>query len=327
MFSDKFTEINNYSLFRKEYIDTTSIMPWRYTSIFDDELKPDLSQEIKDKLQLFFYYRLQYTPKLLEDDKKYIQIVHNNNQIKEFRAANSIALLYLKDPSEWKHFIHTIKSPNLDLCKQKIYNFVKDHQITAAISSITFDENCDATGMYFTHSCPNPINDSELITKLHTTTKLLPGRVDVSNRSEIYCGVSVHITPNTNCLRYKISPTYHLRTLEFAAPSDLPGSPPIMKQILSTIRYKAVQYQKHTENCINVLLEQNSITSEMADYIMKVMPEDTKMELEYIINSSGELEDIILHNKVIEEFGNVADEQKESIFDTFNTREERNIFK
>lgn len=300
MFSDKFTEINNYSLFQKEYIDTSSIMPWRYTSIFDEEYKPDLSQEIKNKLQLFYYYRLQYTITLLEDDKKYIEILHNDtNQIKEFRAINPIQLIVFKDPSEWNHFIHTIESSNLDPCKQKIRGFVKDYEITTQISSITFDENCDATGMYFWYTSPDPINDSELITKLHTTSQL------ISN-----CGVSIHITPNTNCLRYRIIPNYYLRSFGFRK---------ITKKPLfdsSNVVFQSVNYQKHTENCINVFLEQNIITSEMADYIKKVMPENTKMELEYLINSSGELDDIIFRNTVIEEFETVSDQQKQPIFDT-----------
>lgn len=295
MFSDKFTEINNYSLFQKEYIDTSSIMPWRYTSIFDEEYKPDLSQEIKNKLQLFYYYRLQYTITLLEDDKKYIEILHDDtNQIKEFRAINPIQLIVFKDPSEWNHFIHTIESSNLDPCKQKIRGFVKDYEITTQISSITFDKNCDAIGMYFLYTSPDPINDSELIKKLHTTSQLVPN-----------CGVSIHITPNTNCLRYRIIPNYYRRNIGFCRFTKKP----LFNS--SNMVFQSVNYQKHTENCINIFLEQNIITNEMADYIKKVMSKNTKMELEYLINSSGELDDIIFHNTVIEEFEKVSEQQKE----------------
>ena len=74
-----------------------------------------------------------------------------------------------------------------------------------------------------------------------------------------------------------------------------------------------VNYQKHTENCIGRFLEQNIITSEMAEYIKRVMPENTKMELEYLINSSGELDDIIFRNTIIEEFENVSDQQKQPL--------------
>lgn len=297
MFSDKFTEINQYSLFQQEYIDTSSIMPWRYTSIFDNEYKPDLSQEIKDKLQLFYYYRLQYTVTVLEDDKKYIEIVHDNtNQIKEFRAINPIQLIVFKDPSEWNHFIHTIESSNLDPCREKLRDFVKDHEITTQISSVTFDKNCDATGMYFWYTSPNPINDSELIQKLHATSQLIPN-----------CGVSIHITPDTNYLRYRIIPNYYLRRFGFRNLSD--------KSIFHVSNFTSVcvNYQKHTENCIGRFLEQNIITSEMAEYIKRVMPENTKMELEYLINSSGELDDIIFRNTIIEEFENVSDQQKQPL--------------
>jgi hypothetical protein len=294
MFSDKFTEFNVYSLFKKEYIGTSSVMPWKYTSIFDNQYKPDLSEETKNRLQLFFYFKYQYTMSPLADDTKYIEIFCKDNVIKEFIAKTPHKLATFQQIREWNNFINTIESPQLDYCLNKMIEIADDSFKTSTMTSVTFDENCVATGLQF---CCNPgIVEKNLSSE--DAKNICFSALDIPNIT-----FEVHVTSNTNELKLILRPTYYIRSFNF-------------RKITNKFAYNSsnatttpVKYQKHTENCVNILLEHEVITQEMADYIKLVMPENTKFELECLIDKMGNLKDIILKNMIIEEFGDVNKQQ------------------
>lgn len=297
MFSDKFTEINNYSLLREEYVSTSSIMPWRYTSIFDKNYKPDLEDEIKNRLLLFFYYKLQYSRQLLEDDKKYIEITHNAGEIIEFRAINPIKLISFLDSMELKHFISTIESPQLNSCIQKIIADTKEDVISARLTSFTFDKLCNSTGVYC--EC----NVDEILDRSEVSKKIFDSMNDV-DRSIL----SIHVNSENNYVKYKITPFYPVRQYGFRKINN--------KTIFDSSNYvpMKVEYSKYTDKAISTLLNNQLITESMVDFINSVMPADTKFEMEYITNSFGEIEDIIFKNIIIEEFENVCEQQNSNIY-------------
>ena len=286
MFSDKFVEVNNYSLFRKEYLDTSSLMPWIYTSIFDNQYAPELPDQIKNRLQLLFFLKLQYTVQLLEDDKKYIEITNKNGNIKEFRAINPIRLIAFSEIREWKYFINTIEAPELDPCREKLFNYTNKDIVMTGVTSVTYDKDCNATGCYFQYDSTHLVEHSELSKKLCIVSSMVDD-----------CISTIHVRPDDDYLRYKITPIYHGRTLSFERYTH-------KKSLLdcSNARWEKVKYSTYTEKCLSILLEQQIITEEMAQYINEVIPEDSKIELEYLISASGELTDIILKNTIIDEF-------------------------
>lgn len=303
MFSDKFIEINNYSLFKKEYLNTSSIMPWRYTSVFDSVYKPEITEEIKNKFQLFFYYRLQYTPQILEDDKKYLEITHKNNIIKEYKTINPIKFLFFSDPSEWNHFIHSLEIFNLSGCKQKIYNYVQDSIISTSITSITYDENCTATGLYFRHDPNILLNHSSISNK-----------ICIASTSGFRNTSFVHINPENNKIKYNLMPKYASRTFNFRKVTEK------SKYDSSNYSPSRIKNQPQTDKVIEILYDHELLTDEMIDYIKEVMPEETKLEFEYIIDGNGILSDIILKNVLIEEFRDVSKEQNHPMYDLFERR-------
>lgn len=297
MFSDKFTEINNYSLLREEYVSTSSIMPWRYTSIFDEKYKPDLEDEIKNRLLLFFYFRLQYSRQLLEDDKKYIEITHNNGDIIEFRAINPIKLIEFMNGAELKHFISTIESPQLDSCIQKIIANTKEDVISARLTSFTFDKLCNSTGVYC--EC----NVDNILDNFMAPKKIFDAIHDIDQSI-----LSIHINLENNSAKYKITPFYPVRKYGFKKVSD--------KTLFNSSNYvpMKVEYNEYTDKAILSLLDNELITESMVDFINSVMPVDTKFEMEYITNSFGEIEDIIFKNIITEEFENVCEQQNSNIY-------------
>jgi hypothetical protein len=295
MFSDKFTEINNYSLLRKEYLNTSSIMPWRYTSIFDNKYLPNLDNNTINRLSLFFYYKLQYTRQLLEDDKKYIEITHKDNQIKELKAINPIKFVAFSDISEWYHFIHTIECPELDPCRKKIMESANESLVTTGLSSVTYDELCNISGIYY--NCPSFVtldNSSEIIEKLYSVCGSLQSSI-----------LYVHISPDNNDLRLKIVPHYPVRTFGFVKVTD--------KSVFDSSNYFVTKtvYSEYTKNYISTLLDQELITQSMVDYISEIMPQNTKFEIEYLISSEGQIDDIIFKNILIEEFTDIDKQQRE----------------
>ncbi len=303
MFSDKFTEINNYSLVHKKYLDTSSIMPWRYTSVFDSNYKPEISEEVKNKFQLFFYYRLQYAAEILEDDKKYLEITHRDNIIKEYRAINPIKLPFFIDSGEWNHFIHTLEISNLDLCRQRIFDYVGDAVVAAGINSVTYDPDCNATGLYFQHDPSIMLNHSEL------SNKLCVASTKINNVMP-----TVYINPTNNQISYNIALQYTVRSFRYGRIS---GKTMFDSSECIPIRIKN---QPQTDIVLNVLLDNGLIDNEMVAYMKEVIPEETKLEFEYSIDGDGNLIDIIAKNIVIEEFENVSEKQNHPMYDIFEKR-------
>lgn len=303
MFSDKFIEINNYSLFRKEYLDTSSIMPWRYTSVFDSRYKPEITEEIKDKFQLFFYYRLQYTAQLLEDDRKYLEITHKNNIIKEYRVLNPIKLPLFIDSAEWNHFIHSLEITNLDSCKQRIFDYVAEAVVAAGITSITYNPECNATGLYFQHDPSIPLNHSELANKLCVVASSINNVIP-----------TVFINPINNQISYNIALKYSSRSFKYIKVS---GKAMFDSSTCIPIRIKN---QPQTNKVIDALVKYELLTDEMINYINEVVPEETKIEFEYVIGEDGTLIDIIVKNIIIEEFHDVATDNDHPIYDLFENR-------
>ena len=303
MFSDKFIEINNYSLFQKEYLDTSSIMPWRYTSVFDPVYKPEMTEDLKNKFQLFFYYKLLYTAQILDDDKKYLEITHKDDVIKEYRAINPIKLPFFLDPGEWNHFIHSLEITNLEPCKQKIFDYVGNGVIASGITSITYDSEGTATGLYFQHDPGISLNHSDVADKLCAASKSIVGMLP-----------TVYINPIDNKISYNLALSYASRAFRFRKVTEK------SKYDSSNYTPMRVKNQSQTNNVINTLREYDLLTEEMIDYINEVIPEETKVEFEYVIDEHGTLTDIILKNIIIEEFRDVANEQNLAIYDLIEQR-------
>lgn len=279
-------------------------MPWRYTSVFDSNYKPEISEEVKNKFQLFFYYRLQYASEILEDDRKYLEITHKDNVITEYRAINPIKLPFFIDPGEWNHFIHSLEISNLDSCKQRIFDYVGEAIVAAGITSVTYDSQCNATGLYFQHDPSIMLNHSELANKLCTAASSINRVIP-----------TVYINPINNQISYNIALTYTSRSFRYVRIS---GKTMFDSSECIPTRTKN---QPQTNRVIDILLEHELITDEMVEYINEVMPEDTKLEFEYSIDGDGNLIDIIAKNIVIEEFHDVSKEQDHPMYDIFERRQ------
>ena len=62
IFSDRYTEVEKYSIFRQEHICSSATMPWLYTSLVQERYEPELSSPIKERLNA----ALDFTPFLKE---------------------------------------------------------------------------------------------------------------------------------------------------------------------------------------------------------------------------------------------------------------------
>lgn len=62
IFSDRYTEIEKYSILRQEHICSSASMPWLYTGLVQDRYEPELSNPIKTRLNA----ALDFTPLVTE---------------------------------------------------------------------------------------------------------------------------------------------------------------------------------------------------------------------------------------------------------------------
>ena len=62
IFSDRYTEVEKYSIFRQEHICSSATMPWLYTGLVQERYEPELSSPIKERLNA----ALDFTPFLKE---------------------------------------------------------------------------------------------------------------------------------------------------------------------------------------------------------------------------------------------------------------------
>jgi hypothetical protein len=276
-------------------------MPWRYTSIFDKQYKPELEESVKNKLLLFFYYRLQYTKKLLPDDNKYIEITHKDGEIIEFRAINPFNFSAFLILPEWYNFIHTIESAELNQCREKIISHSKNSLLDVGFSSITYNSLGENTGLYYNCSSKFEMENSPIVKKLYDS-------LDNFENSLCY----YHIAPNHTGMRFKLAPNFPVRTFGFKKVSD--------KSLFDSSNYfwSKTNYSEYTEKYISLLLDFEILTQDMIYYIREVMKKNTKFELEFLITPNGEINDIIFKNILVEEFCNVDEQQEVGIYKTIS---------
>jgi hypothetical protein len=201
-------------------------------------------------------------------------------------------LLPFTNIREWCNFINTIEAPHLDECLKKMLNY-QEEIIRTSFLSTTFDENCDATGIYIAPNLDVMRCDIDLIHKLNDASKEMSS-----------CSCFMHINPKDNSLRYKILPNYSDRAIGFLKTTKHS----LLNSANAIIEKK--YYDDYTKECVEILVKNELITQEMVEYMKEVMSENTKFSLEYLIDSENNLTDIILHNTVIEKFIDISEEQR-----------------
>ena len=71
IFSDNYTVEERYSLVSGKRLSDLSLMPWRYTPLYDDQYKPEMSVGVRNRAGVIFKYKPTFEQTLaIKDEHK-----------------------------------------------------------------------------------------------------------------------------------------------------------------------------------------------------------------------------------------------------------------
>lgn len=286
MFSDNYIVYDKFSLFDKKYISTGEVMPWRFTSLYDNSYLPDINADVADKLNLFFRYKYIHSIENLYDEFKNLIIEHDGENILEYKIYNAMKYATVNGHrSFWKHFTSSIDCPELDLCQEKI-DLMTDEtdELSTDIVQINYTTEGEFKSVVI-HDSKYDLNNYENNTGLHLVNELC------KNNPGTFKGL-ITLYPNSDNITFDLMGNY--------AP-------------YSIVPFRAIDKKKnevlvvphsnnfHNTNFKKILLEKEILTQEQVDYIDTILTENSRFDLRFEIDQNGTLNDIqLIHYRVYE---------------------------
>jgi len=293
MFSAKFTVSDKYSLTNKEYISTSDLMPWKYTSLYDEQYLPNLDESVKSKLNRFFRYRFLHSTHNLNDSEKNLVIEYNNNDILSYEIINRIPYNIVKQSRVfWKHFISSIDCYGIQDCEETINQMtdITDEMVTE-ITSIVYDANTEFDSISIFDKDYNMSSYSnDTVNKLNNFVK--------ENYSE-FRGL-IYIKPDSKTIKFKMMVNFPTVDIYYDSDTIVPGDKTPQDLLVVSHTNK-----EHRETYIPYLIENGIITEEHAIFMQEKLVGNCRFDLDFCINEDGVVEDIHLHRIRIYEFSDL----------------------
>ena len=286
MFSDNYIVYDKFSLFDKKYISTSDVMPWKYTSLYDESYMPQIDEKVADKLNLFFRYRYVHSIENLYDEFKNLIIEHDGENILEYKIYNAMKYATANGHrSFWKHFISSIDCEELDLCQAKI-NLMTDEtdELATDITQINYTTEGKFKSVVI-HDLKYNLSNYKSNSGLDLVNQLC------KNDPGTFKGL-ITLYPNTDNITFDLMGNY--------APYSITPFRAVDKR-----RHEALVVS-HSNNFHNtrfkkILLENQILTQEHIDYIDTVITENSRFDLRFEIDQNGTFNDIqLIHYRVYE---------------------------
>lgn len=275
MFSGNFTVSDTYSLTTKEYLFTSDLMPYVYTSLFDDQYLPVLDEEVKEKLNKCYNYKSIQLTGGEPAGRKNLVIKHVGDEIKEFEIQTRYSYPTLGSKLVfWRHFCNNIGCPEFISVKEKIdkmtsaTSFEKTHVLGLSYdkdanpsSIIIFDSSYDVAE-YETNAALSKVND--------------------------YCGEEGSMV--RGIIAIGIDSRLSMR-LNFNYPTFV--------QLVNDVPRVKEDTPRRRSWHIDRLLSRGLLTEEQAEFIRSKVTANSTFDLEFFVES-GEITDIHLkHYKIL----------------------------
>ena len=286
MFSDNYIVYDKFSLFDKKYISTSDVMPWKYTSLYDESYMPQIDEKVADKLNLFFRYRYVHSIENLYDEFKNLIIEHDGENILEYKIYNMMKYATVNGHrSFWKHFISSIDCPGLDLCQSKI-DLMTDEtdELATDITQINYTTDGEFKSVVIHDSKYNLINydDNSGLSLVNELCKNDPGN---------FKGL-ITLYPNSDNIVFDLM-------LNYAPYTIIPYLPVGKKRYEAGIVNQPNSF--HNTKFKKILLEKEILTQEHIDYIDTIITENSRFDLRFEIDQNGTFNDIqLIHYRVYE---------------------------
>lgn len=285
MLSTDFTVSKKYSIKDKKFISTSSYLPWKYTSLYDNRYKPELSDEIRFKLLNFCTYRFLYSTENLFDEGKYLRVEYDENQtILSYEIVNSFHYKTIAENyHSWKHFVESVGCEDLNLCKDNIDRMTDetDDMVTYVIS-MQYDSNADFRNIMIFDKSYNLVGYDE--------NKTLHMLNDICKENQSKFNGTIGFYPDSDELKFKI----YLNFSRFQILSPLGDR---KKYLMNKLNYK-----EQRDIYLTKLKEANLLSEDDVDYMNSIFTENSRFDIEYFLNEDGTIKDIVMHNFVVYEF-------------------------
>lgn len=280
MFSDNYSISDKYSLTTMEKISTVSRMPWRYTYLYDKTYLPQLSESVVDKLNLLFNFKYMLFGEVLQDSSKYVVIEEDDSGIKLFELKTRINYASVGlNLTRWNHFVSSLGCEELHYCKNKIDKLtdVTDIEMTK-IESILYDADANFVGVSLFDSSYN-------LSKYETNKTLLTINNMVKRSSNSIRGITT-VFPHNDGISYKLIFNY------------VKGYVRNKNDFLEEVDYTEMMRESYIDHLLNI----NLLTEEQSEFIRETCVGLTQFDLEYIVNDSGDIEEVFFNHHRIKEF-------------------------
>jgi len=286
MFSAEFTTFHKYNLRTKERISTVSIMPYDYTSLYDSQYLPKLSEKCFDVLKSYCAYRFLHTAYPLYDYAKLIKIEHNDDEILKYEIVNSFPYhLVYTDIRNWNHFVSSIQCEEMRSCKEYIDRMtdITDIGVTY-LTSVEYDKDCNFSYVNIFDSDYNLVgyDDNILLHSMNEYCKSFIG-------SDLNPVGIIGFSP-TKDIKFNLKLNYHEGVYKYEKLSPLPS------------KIENVSKSLQREKQLSQMVAYGLLDPEDLDFIDSVSTEDTRCDFEYILSEDGTIKEIYLYNCVVYEF-------------------------
>lgn len=278
MFSEEFLVVEKYSLKQQKYISTCSYMPWKYTSLFDSKYKPELPDNIKEKLEKFCRFRFIYSTAPLYDESKIVKIEHVGEEILSYEIVNPFQYNHLNTyVPAWKHFCDSIDCQEIYDCKETIEKMtsVTDEAVTY-IQSVEY--NVDGVfsniNIYDTSYNLDEYTNNTILNNLNNFCK----RKSIANASRV-AGI-IGIFPNSTKIKFRMLLSYSNLHTEYHSISRRPSN--IINYSNNIIR----------DWYIKSLEKYDILTVGHIEYMNTLFNDKTKCDFEFLLDENGDIEDI-----------------------------------
>lgn len=292
MFSAEFTKIHKYNLKTKELLSTISVMPYDYTSLYDPQYLPKLSDTVHQKLKSFCSYKFAHLTHPLHDDVKMVKIEHVDDEILRYEIVNPFPYFYIsKQESHWNHFVENIDCKDLSICKDNIDRMtdITDDGVTY-LMSIEYDKDSKFKYVNVYDASYNLVGyDDHKI--LHMMNDFCKSYEDRSSSPAGIIGFSVDDVE----MKFMIKLHLYDQLYKYEKLSPLP----------TNIEYTPKSLQR--EEQISKMIAYNLLDPEDLDFMDSIFSENSRCDFEYIFNEDKTIKEVYLYHYVTYEFKNLLE--------------------
>lgn len=278
MFSENYVITDKHSLITKQYISTIDTMPWIYTSLYDSQYLPVLSEEISTKLNSLFRYMFPHqTDEPILDGYKVLKIEHVDGDIKKYDCRTEIKYCVLSNNNNvWRHFIHSIDCLEIEECRSKIDKITNATDVLVTkISGIQYnpDGSFRSISIYDDSYDLDEYSDIETLSSLNDMCKRYPGSIR---------GVTTFF-PQSNRIDFRLNLSY---------PSKFDAKTRRMKK----------SNDKYVQKYLEILRDSNLIDQDQLEYVTSIVPVKSMFDIEFVLGEDYQIEDVIVYVYKIHEF-------------------------